>query len=169
MIPETSAQGTLMLRECVENADTSKFKCENKLGDQGTVSFFSPHIILMLCVSSAVLRIVWGNTQSMNMVCVFPQTHTQCVFEDTQTTRRPVWYHTWTLNADAIEFKCETKQSVQNKVVFKCSCFMCFLRRFASVSVREISAMPTSRQRGTIQVLLEKWKQLICNKCLVFT
>ena len=49
MIPETSAQGTLMLRECVENADTSEFKCENKLGDQGTVSFF-PCIIFMLSV-----------------------------------------------------------------------------------------------------------------------
>ena len=57
MIPETSAQGTLMLRECVENADASEFKCENKLGDQGTVSFFSTHHLHTLCVSSAVCEL----------------------------------------------------------------------------------------------------------------
>ena len=36
---ETSEDGTLMLRECVENAAESEFKCEMKEGEQGRVSF----------------------------------------------------------------------------------------------------------------------------------
>ena len=36
---ETSEDGTLMLRECVENAAESEFKCEMKQGEQGRVSF----------------------------------------------------------------------------------------------------------------------------------
>ena len=68
MIAETSAQGTLMLRECVENADSSEFKCENKLGDQGTVSFFS----------------------IMFMLFVFSQTMCVCqLSEERQKTKRP--------------------------------------------------------------------------------
>ena len=34
-----SEDGTLMLRECVENAAESEFKCEMKEGEQGRVSF----------------------------------------------------------------------------------------------------------------------------------
>ena len=46
---ETSEDGTLMLRECVENAAESEFKCEMKEGEQGRVSFLldSTHVSCM--------------------------------------------------------------------------------------------------------------------------